>query len=290
MSYGDMPSVWFELSVEVPAADSDAVANFLIDAGAPGLQLDDRGRTVRLVAHYAEAPAIERLCAYCADLGCSLDPDTIRIREIGAEDWAENWKLHFPPQRIGTRLYVCPPWDAAAPPGRVAVVIEPGMAFGTGYHATTAGCLSIVDRVIGTQPIRRALDMGTGSGILAIALAKLGVPNVWAVDIDPQALAIADVNATRNGVRDRIHLLACIETVEEPFDLIVANLFANLLTARAEAFAERLSAHGLLICSGLLTTDEQQVRHVYEACAFALSSRVEDAGWVTLAFARHPSL
>jgi len=283
-----MATMWFELTVEVPAASSDAVANFLIEAGAPGLQLDDRGGTVCLVAHYTEAPPVEFLRHYCADLGVSLNRDAIGIRQIRSEDWAENWKLHFPPQPVGARLYVCPPWDATAPPGRIAVVIEPGMAFGTGQHPTTAGCLTLLDRVIGTQRIRRALDMGTGSGILAIAMAKLGVQDVWAIDRDPQALAIADANATRNGVREHIHLLPHIDTSGGSFDLIVANLFANLLAELADIFARRLSPSGRVICSGMLATDEQGVCGAYEAHGFELSCRLEDGGWVTLEFVQPP--
>jgi ribosomal protein L11 methyltransferase len=283
-----MSTVWFELAIDVPAASSDAVANFLLEAGAPGLQLHERGETVCLVAHYSEAPPVGALRRYCADLDVSVNQDAIRMREIRAEDWAENWKLHVPPQTIGEHLYVCPPWDTVTPPGRVAIVIEPGMAFGTGHHATTSGCLTMLDWVTSEHRIRRALDMGTGSGILAIALAKLGVPDVWAVDVDTQALAIADANATHNGVREQIHPLSRIDRVEETFDLIVANLFANLLRELADTFNRLLSECGRFICSGLLTKDEPPVRHAYEALGFELSRRLDDTGWVTLAFVRRP--
>jgi len=281
-----MSTVWFELSVEVPPAQSDAVANFLIEAGAPGLQLQDDGGMVRLVAHYTQAPPTAALRAFCASLGVPLSGDAFRIETIRSEDWAENWKLHFRPQIFGRRLCVCPPWDAAVVPERVAVVIEPGMAFGTGQHASTAGCLTLLDRVIGIRPMRRALDMGTGSGILAIAMVKLGVGDVWAVDVDPQALAIAETNATRNGVRKHIRFVSRIDSINETFDLITANLYANPLQELAGSFAARLAAGGMVICAGLLTTEEHQVRRAYEACGLEVGSRLEDAGWVTLAFAR----
>lgn len=285
-----MATVWFELTVEVPAACSEAVANFLIETGAPGLQLDERGNSVRLLAHYSEAPSLEPLRRFCADLGASVSDDGIGVREIREEDWAHNWKLHFPPQAVGERLYVCPPWEAVAPPGRVAVVIEPGMAFGTGHHATTCGCLTMLDWATINRRIRRALDVGTGSGILAVALAKLGVPDVWAVDVDAQALAIAAVNAARNDVATAIHFVSHIDLVGRSFELIAANLFANLLQEFAHRLTLLLAPGGLLICSGLLKQDEQEVCKTYEALGFEVGRRHEESDWITLAFSQPPQL
>jgi ribosomal protein L11 methyltransferase len=281
-----MSVVWFELRLEIPAAYSDAVANFLMESGAPGLQLEEHGATVSLVTYYPSLPALEPMQRYCADLGAPLDAGAIRMREIAEQDWAENWKLNFHPQSIGERLYVCPPWDAAAPPDRLAIVIEPGMAFGTGQHATTRGCLSALDWALQTRCVGRALDVGTGSGILAIALAKLGVPEVWAIDVDPQALAIAEANAARNGVAKQIRFTFDTNIVADCADLLVANLFTNLLLDSAARFASLVVPDGLLICSGFIEDDEQRVRRTYESFAFDLARRYEQDGWVTLALER----
>lgn len=281
-----MPAMWYELRVEVSQEYSDAVANFLTESGAPGLQLEERDGKVYLMAYYAAAPPLESLRRFCADLGSPLDAATVRVQQIAEEDWAQNWKLHFHPQAIGDRLYICPPWDALAPPNRVAVVIEPGMAFGTGQHASTRGCLSLLDWATEQRSIRRALDVGTGSGVLAIALAKLRVPEVWAVDIDPLAVTIAAGNAARNGVEEQIHFASEIDAVPGAFDLLTANLFANLLEELADRFARLLAPTGLFICSGLLTSDEHRVHRAYEALGFEISKRYEEAGWLTLALER----
>ncbi|MFI5394661.1 MAG: 50S ribosomal protein L11 methyltransferase [Candidatus Binatia bacterium] len=278
-----MPAVWFELTVEVSKERSDAVANFLTESGAPGLQVEECGGKVCLVAYYAAAPPLDLLHRFCAGLGSPLETGAVRVRQIAEEDWAQNWKLHFHPQSIGDRLYICPPWDAAAAPNRVAVVIEPGMAFGTGQHGSTRGCLTLLDWAAGRRSIRRALDVGTGSGVLAIALAKLQVPEVWAVDVDQQAVTIAARNAVRNGVEEQIHFTSEIDAVPGTFDLLVANLFANLLEELAGRFTQLLAAAGLLICSGLLTSDEKRVRRPYEVLGFEISKRYEEASWLTLA-------
>ena len=206
--------------------------------------------------------------------------------QITAENWAENWKLDFEPLIIGERLYVCPSWDAAPPPGREAIIIDPGMAFGTGHHATTRGCLVQLEWVLGRHTVTRAADIGTGSGLLAIALARLGVPEVWAVDTDAQACAIARDNAVRNHVDAAVHIRCNLDDAPGAFDLIVANLFAGLLEELAPRFAEMLRAGGIVICSGLLISDEARLARVYAAHGFDLERRDEDPPWMTIAWRR----
>ncbi len=277
---------WYELRVTVSRETNEAVANFLMEQGSPGLQSEDAGEHVMLTAYFADTPPLERLRRFCTGIGAPLGPGAIDTRRIAEEDWAENWKLHFRSQCIGKRLYVCPPWDSAAPEGRVAIVIDPGMAFGTGQHATTRGCLRLLDRAVGVNPIRRALDLGTGSGVLAIALAKLGVPTVYAIDTDGQALAVARSNAARNGVQQCIAFAASLDEVHGPFDLVVANLFSAILTQLAARLCALTDAQGLILCSGFLTDEERRVREAYEASGLAARAREEEDGWVTLGFGR----
>jgi len=281
-----MSAKWFELTLEVPAAHAEAVGNFLVETGAPGLQVEEHGASVSLLTYYRSAPALESVQRYCADLGAPLEPAAARIREIAEQDWAENWKLNFHPQLVGKRLYVCPPWDTGALPDRVAIVIEPGMAFGTGQHATTQGCLIALDRVLQSRSIKHALDIGTGSGILAIALAKLGVPEVWAVDVDPQALEIAERNAVQNGVQRQVRFSQDTGAVVGPVEVLVANLFANLLMDSARRFTDFLSADGLLICSGFLEDDEQRIQDIYGKLGLRPAWRYEQDHWVTLSLTR----
>ena len=278
-----MPSEWFECTLEVPADHSEAVGNFLIESGAPGLQTDDVDAVARLTAYFSTAPPIAALLRFCASIGCALTNEDVAVRRVPAEDWAENWKAHFQPQAVGARLFICPPWAQTPPLGRVAVVIDPGMAFGTGQHATTHGCLVLLEQAVTNRPVSRALDIGTGSGVLAIALVKLGVPEVWAVDNDPNACAIAKTNAVANGVDAAVHVGSGVDAVTGSFDLIAANLFANLLEEMAPRVLGLLRPGGIFICSGFLAADEPRVRRAYEAREMRFVGRHEEQSWATLA-------
>jgi ribosomal protein L11 methyltransferase len=283
-----VPTEWFECSIEVALDYSEDVANFLMENGSPGLQSDDRDGVAFLTAYFSAEAPVAALLRLCADIGCPLSPTAIRVRRLPSEDWAENWKLHFQPEAVGERLYICPPWNCAPPPGRVAVVIVPGMAFGTGQHATTRGCLSFLEATVGQRTVTRALDIGTGSGVLAIALAKLGVAEVWAVDIDPGACTIADENARCNGVSTHVTIRSSVDELTGSFDLVTANLFANLLDELAVRFSGLVRPGGVLICSGFLSADETRVRSTYEAQGLQVIRRYEDESWVTLALQRSP--
>jgi ribosomal protein L11 methyltransferase len=280
---------WFEITVDAPREWAEAVANFLIDHDAPGLRSEEYGERSVFVAHFASAPPLEALRRFSADLGggaAGAGAVAIHMRTIADEDWAENWKLHFQPQLVGNRLYVCPSWNATPPSGCVAVVIDPGMAFGTGQHATTRGCLQLLEQATRERQMTRALDVGTGSGVLAIALAKLGVPEVWAIDNDPSARPIAAVNAARNQVGASVRIAASVVDVPGTFDIVVANLFAKLLQELAPQLTQFLVPGGLLLCSGLLDTDEHMIRTTFESVGFQVDQRCEENGWVTLGLRR----
>jgi ribosomal protein L11 methyltransferase len=278
---------WFECTIEIPAAHSESVANFLIDNGAPGLQSDECGGVARLTAYFSSEPPLHALACFCSAIGCPVpDAEGIRVRQVPNEDWGENWRAHFQPQGVGSRLFICPPWDCAAPAGCLVVVIDPGMAFGTGQHATTRGCLLLLEGAASSGQVTRALDVGTGSGILAIALAKLGLPDVWAVDTDATACAIAEANVATNAVAAPLHICLSLDDVSGTFDLVAANLFANLLEEMTPRLVGLLRPGGVLICSGFLTDDEHRVRRAYESRGLRLQRRHEEQSWVTLALHR----
>jgi len=316
---------WIELTVEVPPDWSEPVANFLIENGAPGLQFQEQRDSTLLVAHFSQTAPVEALRRFCSQLTPERTSSRvdIRTRAVADEDWAENWKRYFQAQAVGEHLYICPPWAVGEPsPGRLRITMEPGMAFGTGQHASTRGCLELLERAIAGQRITRALDVGTGSGVLAIALAKLGVPEVWAVDTDPVACSVAQKNAALNGVAESIQVRPALADAPGTFDLVTANLYAAVLQELAPELTRRLSdgsdqhvgknvcsglpasdptgsgpsnrrqaqprrwrRAGILICAGFLVTDETGIRNAYGADCNVLE-RWEHESWVSVMFER----
>ena len=166
-------------------------------------------------------------------------------------------------------------------------MIEPGRAFGTGSHGSTRSCLELLERALEGGPVERALDVGTGSGILAIAAARLGVPSVVALDLDPEAVAAAAANAARNGVAGRVRVeLGVLEAWAGPAPLVLANLLASALVAQAPALARCTAAPGRLIAGGLLVHEVPVVTASFVPEGFHLAEVAESEGWAALLLAR----
>jgi ribosomal protein L11 methyltransferase len=186
------------------------------------------------------------------------------IAEVPDEDWGEGWKKDFRPLDVG-RVRVRPSWiDAPPPPGVVEVVLDPGMAFGTGTHPTTALCLAALSDLLGARPGASVLDVGTGSGLLAIAARKLGAGRVAGNDEDPVAVRVARENAERNGAALEL-TGAPVEAIPGAFEVVVANILANVLVDLAPALAAKVAAGGVLLLSGILHPQEDEVRRAYVA-------------------------
>jgi ribosomal protein L11 methyltransferase len=225
------------------------------------------------------------------DLGaCGLEtgPGRVSIRTLPPEDWAQSWKRHFPPIEIGPRLLIRPSWSRRRPrPGQALVVIDPGLSFGTGQHPTTAYCLKQLAR--NRQPGQRqsCLDVGCGSGILAIAAAKLGYAPVAGFDLDPEAVRIARSNAAENRVAVRFHRA---DVGQLPlrgrgrFDVVCANLTSDLLLAQAPRLAGQLSRPGLLVVAGILTGQFAAVRAACEAMGLRLEGQQSVREWCSAGF------
>jgi len=214
------------------------------------------------------------------------------LTEVSSDAWQDRWRAHFPPIEVGKRFLVLPPWQPIpANTARIVIVIDPSMAFGTGHHATTQGCLEAIEQLHdrhGTPD--RALDLGTGSGILAIALAKLGARTVWATDIDPVALAEARKNAPVNRVAPFLYLSdSPLEQLPVPFPLIVANLFSTALIALAQTMTTAVDRQGYAILSGIQQNQEASVLAAYSPPLWLLSDRLARDGWVTLVLQRRGS-
>lgn len=297
-------SVWLEAAIRVPIDAADKVGALLIEAGSQGVITGVRelARGARTKTHetvrgfFPSREPVRARLAVRAALTRARDAGVRRAsvswRELDASLWEMDWRQHFQPVRAGRSLVVVPPWDRDDHGGRRRVVIHPGMAFGTGQHATTLGCLEALES-LASPPPSRALDVGTGTGVLAIALAKLGVRKVVGLDLDPQAITAARGNVRRNAITGRV-ALACRgleEAVPVPaagrgYPLVVANLYVDALVELAPAIAARVAAGGHLVTSGVLRSQQARVRGAYAAPDWKLVTAKRRGAWVTSIFQR----
>jgi ribosomal protein L11 methyltransferase len=287
---------YVELTVDAGEEAAEALTNFLWEQGAVGVVQEEEpdAAAARLRAFFpagAAATLTARVDAYLDGLrALGLVAGAARLAPVADTDWAAAWREHFRPVRVGRALLVAPPWDAPAAAGRTVLVIEPGRAFGTGHHGTTAGCLELLEALVAAERPARALDLGTGSGILAIAAARLGVAEVLACDADPDAVAAAAANAARNGVADRVRpLLADAATLAaEPAPLVLANLLAAAHRALASRYAALVAPAGALVLGGLLDAEADGVARALAPQGFRRESARSLDGWTSLALRHAP--
>jgi ribosomal protein L11 methyltransferase len=183
-----------------------------------------------------------------------------RIEMLADRDWEREWLRDFGPMRFGERLWICP-GDAEAEAGAVVVRLDPGLAFGTGTHATTAICLEWLDAA--ELQGQRLLDYGCGSGILAVAALKLGCSHAHAMDIDVQAITATRQNATQNGVLDRLSISGSAKEIDGEYDVVVANILAAPLIELAGSICEHVESNGRLVLSGILADQVDEVVAAY---------------------------
>jgi ribosomal protein L11 methyltransferase len=288
---------FWQAAVSVGPEVADAVTNFLWEAGAAGVVEEAADGATRLVAFFPPGTAVaalrERVADYLAALRAldlAVGPATVELDPVADRAWADAWRSHFRPLAVGRRLVVCPPWDVPeTAAGRAVIVIEPGRAFGTGGHATTRGCLELTERALAERAAERALDVGTGSGILAIAAARLGAVSVLALDLDPDAVRAARDNADRNGVADRVWVeLGSVEALATAaHDLVLANLLGPALVTLAPALGRAAAPRSRLVLGGLLVHEVPAVVAAFVPGGFRLVERLElEGGWASLGLAR----
>jgi ribosomal protein L11 methyltransferase len=241
------------VAIERPFMQPDLESDAIVDPASPAI--------VRAYAD-AGATALERVRAALASAEIEAG---VSSRDVAEEEWAESWKEHFHVEKFGERIVVVPSWREYEPSPTDAVVrLDPGMAFGTGQHETTRMCLESLERTV--RPDARVLDVGCGSGILAIAAARLGAAAVWAVDVDPDCARITAENATANDVADIVRVgrgsLGEAWPFDEPvaeFDVVVANIVARVIVDLAPELAGALAPGGKLVVSGVIGEREREV-------------------------------
>lgn len=287
-----MTESWLHLTVHTSDACLDPVANFLIERGSSGVVLKRRA-VEAYFPNNRDAETLKRAVRrYVFDVvklqGRSSKP-RLSWQIARPENWQNAWKRFIRPSRIGKNFWVTPPW--LSPPkfrSRQVITIEPGMAFGTGTHATTRGCLEFIEQVAARLPESKftALDVGTGSGILAIALVKLGAKKVWAIDNDPVAIDVARENLLINGATDKVDLSAtALSRLKNKVPLVVGNLTAETIIELAGALEPRVAAGGYLILSGILRDKAAAVLRCFVP-RFRVVKRKRVREWVTLLLRR----
>ncbi|MGH7316063.1 MAG: 50S ribosomal protein L11 methyltransferase [Candidatus Rokuibacteriota bacterium] len=281
---------FWQLTVPASADSEDALTNFLWEQGALGVVEEEApGVPPRLRAFFAESMSSTRLLAAVQDyqaslrsLGFAVDSHGTEIIPLLDEAWASAWQQSFPAREVGRRLLVLPPWLSAPTTSRLTIIIEPGRAFGTGHHGTTEGCLVLLEEAIEATPGSAALDIGTGTGILAIAALKLGAPTVLAIDFDPDAVAATQVNAGRNDCTGLTVRLAEPQEVSERFPLVLANLLTHTHLALAPQYARLVAPGGSLVLGGMLQDEDGRVSQMLAGAGFTARSRLALEGWTSL--------
>jgi ribosomal protein L11 methyltransferase len=293
---------WLSLSIRTDCQHAEALADALLDAGALAASIEDAAAgTSDEQPQFGEPGSVSRpgwerslvvallkpdtdvrpfLASCAARAGLATLPD-FTLEELAEQDWVKLTQSQFEPIRVSARLWIVPSWHEAPDPQAIVLVLDPGMAFGTGSHPTTRLCLEWLERCV--RPGMSVLDYGCGSGILAIAAARLGATDVVGVDIDPQAVTSARNNAESNRVSARFQDSACQLTGQ--FDRVVANILANPLKVLAPAISAHVRPGGSLALSGILV---EQTEELIAAYAPFLRLAVADAreGWVCLAGVR----
>jgi ribosomal protein L11 methyltransferase len=283
---------WLAVSVLAPKEFEEGISNLLMEQGAKGIEELEEGSTwKRLKAYFPEdgreKRALRALHRYVKSLQ-GLDPEIPRTKiettSIFEQDWGENWKRFFKPLRVTPRFVVKPPWSPTRPKkGQMVIQITPGMAFGTGTHATTRLAIRALEGSLKKSGLS-VLDVGTGSGILSIAAAKLGAGEVLGLDIDGAAVKNARENVDQNHVADIVKIRkGRIGGIQKRFDGVVANIDLRSLMRMRNPLLGHLKSQGILILSGILEGERDRLRQHYLVTGhFQWAKVTQEEGWACL--------
>ncbi|MBR3751990.1 MAG: 50S ribosomal protein L11 methyltransferase [Ruminiclostridium sp.] len=310
-----MDSMWLEIVLNAKSEELDLISATLIANGVPGLAVEEEEefRTFleenRQYWDYVDDELMEqmkgvsRIKFYVTDdadgqkqlaqylKGIDLPYTSVRLREY---DWAHSWQKYYRPLAIGKKIYIVPEWErdtAQIPEGCTSILMNPGLTFGTGSHASTQLCLEGIEEFV--VPGRNVLDLGCGSGILAIAALRLGASHATGVDIDPKAVDVSYENAELNGIgKDRCRFLAgnviadkslVAELKELKAPLVLANIVADVIIPLAPVVPELLAEGGTFVCSGIIDKRGDEVAAALEKNGLKVIRRFEKNGWIALA-------
>lgn len=327
MTYGGTEMIWHEVAIHSTEEAVEMISNFFHEHGAGGVSIEETGSLNRardtsfgqwydkpfndipegeavIKAYYPEMEKIEPILK---QLFCFIDEireypidvgkASISVKIVDDEDWANAWKQYFKPVAITNHLTIKPTWEVYVPrSGEIIIELDPGMAFGTGTHATTALCLQTLERYI--QPGMDVIDIGTGSGILAIGAVKLGARHVLALDLDPVAVLSATENVALNKLDNQVTVLQSdlLHVLKQsngahvynlgvtlPVDLAVANILADIILLFIDDVYEALKPGGIYIASGIIGQKAAEVELALEKAGFQVLQTNRDQDWVAIA-------
>ena len=307
---------WLEYTVLTTTEASDMISNMLIEAGSKGVMIEDKndvalnqrpegqwdiideeiarriGDDVKITGYY---PVDERI----ADTVSHIETELRRLRamefdfpvgkltgsthSIDEEDWAESWKKSYKPFRLGRHIVIKPGWEKFDPEaGDRIIEIDPGMAFGTGTHETTGMCVELIEEYV--KPGMKVIDIGTGTGILAIAAAHMGAKEVLATDLDPMAVKVAAENVAKNGFSGVIATRCgdLLEAVDETGDIVIANIIADVIKMLAAPVRAHIALGGRFICSGIARERQDEVIEALNAAGYRNLDVREKGEWCAI--------
>ena len=308
---------WMEVTVLTTTAGADMISQILMDAGSSGTMIEDKndvalnqrpegqwdiideaiakriGDDVKVTGYYEvdagladRVRMIEGEVRRIRDMDLGFDAGKLEVlsKTFAEEEWAETWKKAFKPFRLGSHMVIKPGWcECEIKEGDKVIEIDPGMAFGTGTHETTGMCVELVEKYI--KPGVTAIDVGTGTGILAIAAAHMGATDVLAIDIDRVAVRVAEENARINGFEGLIRCKAgdLLENVEEQADVVIANIIADVIIMMAAPVRRHIKDGGRFICSGISSERKQDVLDELDRAGYTVLDVYERGGWCAIA-------
>jgi len=278
---------YHQIAITIPEQFKDPLLRKLAELGSLG-SLDQEHA---ITAYFPETAPLSSILGELQVVSLLVNaaehdiPVRIEHSLLPDADWNESWKKGLTSIAVGERFTVLPPWEQ--PSGsRIPLIIDPGMAFGTGHHETTRSCLVLMERYAGAVRAERFLDLGTGTGLLAMAALALGFRSVFAVDTDPLAIEASRRNIVLNRA-EKIELIeGGIDQVEGDFDMIAANLISGTLVQLSGEIASRLVPGGIVIMSGILKGQDDEVVAAAENCGLTCIERLVDGKWVSLACRR----
>lgn len=308
---------WMEYTILTTTEGSDLISQILLDAGSTGTMIEDKndvaanqrpegqwdiideaiaqriGDDVKVTGYFEVDGALPDRLAFIEselrrirgmDLGMDLGKLATLRHDVAEQDWTESWKAAFKPFRLGEHMIVKSSWeDVEVRPGDHVIEIDPGMAFGTGTHETTGMCVQLVEKYV--KPGDRVIDIGTGTGILAIAAAHMGAKPVLATDLDAVAVRVAAENVKINGFEGVIDVRCgdLLDVVEKSGDVVIANIIADVIIALARPVRARIAEGGLFICSGISVERRQDVLDALAAADYDVLDALTEGEWCAIA-------